>query len=56
MDTTPRARGFFYLNFLNLFMRFVQKYVQDMLNSTGGNTRTLPECKKKLQYIFKITF
>ena len=38
------------------FMRFVQKYVQDMTNSTRANTRTLPECAskkgKKLKYIF----
>ena len=32
--------------FFNLFMIFVQKYVQDMSNSTRANTRTLPECKK----------
>ena len=38
-------------------MRFVQKCVQHMLNSTRANTRTLPECAsikdKKLQNIVK---
>ena len=41
-------------------MRFVQKCVQDMSNSTRANTRTLPECAsindKKLQNIFKFVF
>ena len=36
------------------FRRFVQKYVQDMSNSSRANTRTLPEWKKKFQYIFKM--
>ena len=29
---------------LFFFMRFVQKCVQDVSNSTRANTRTLPEC------------
>ena len=41
-------------------MRFVQKCVQDMSNSTRANMRTLPECAsikdKKLQNIFKFVF
>ena len=37
-------------------MRFVQKYIQDMSNSTRANMRTLPECasikvKKKFIYL-----
>ena len=39
----PGLAFFFFFFFFFLYMRFVQKYVQDMSNSTRANTRTLPE-------------
>ena len=42
--------------FLFFYFFFIYEICTEMSNSSRANTKTLPECKKKLQYIIKITF